>query len=109
MGAINNYMPILAGYTFDGWYSDAALTTLFTDLTMPAENIILYAKWNTVTYDIIYQLDGGINGLNPNIHTIETETFALSNPTKEGYTFDGWFNNPDFKGDGNSDCFRHSR
>ena len=43
---INNYIPILESYTFDGWYIDAALTTLFTNPTMPADNIILYAKWD---------------------------------------------------------------
>ena len=34
-----------AGYTFDGWYTDADCTTAFTATTMPAENITLYAKW----------------------------------------------------------------
>ena len=34
-----------AGYTFDGWYTDANCTTAFTAATMPAENITLYAKW----------------------------------------------------------------
>lgn len=34
-----------AGYTFDGWYTDANCTTAFTATTMPAENITLYAKW----------------------------------------------------------------
>gem|GEM_PF-6899392 len=37
--------PIKAGYLFDGWYSDMNLTTKYNFKTMPAENIILYAKW----------------------------------------------------------------
>ncbi len=37
--------PTKDGFTFDGWYIDIGLTTLYTFTTMPAENIILYAKW----------------------------------------------------------------
>ncbi len=41
--------PTRTGYTFAGWYSDAALTATYTFTTMPAENIILYAKWIDTT------------------------------------------------------------
>lgn len=34
-----------AGYTFDGWYTDADCTNAFTATAMPAENVTLYAKW----------------------------------------------------------------
>ncbi|MCK7488542.1 MAG: InlB B-repeat-containing protein [Bacillus subtilis] len=37
--------PIKSGYVFAGWYTDAALTIPFTATLMPANNIILYAKW----------------------------------------------------------------
>ena len=36
------------GYTFGGWYSDAALTDP-APTTMPAENLTLYAKWTPNT------------------------------------------------------------
>jgi uncharacterized repeat protein (TIGR02543 family) len=41
--------PVRAGYTFDGWYSDDNLTAKYTFTTMPAQNIILYAKWTANT------------------------------------------------------------
>ena len=34
-----------AGYAFGGWYRDAGCTTAFTATTMPATNVVLYAKW----------------------------------------------------------------
>ena len=57
-----------AGYTFDGWYTDADCTTEFTAATMPAENITLYAKWTA---------QGGIS------YTVE---HYQQNVTGDGYT-----------------------
>ncbi|MBR2785379.1 MAG: InlB B-repeat-containing protein, partial [Clostridia bacterium] len=37
--------PIKEGYRFAGWYSDEALTNLYSFTTMPKENITLYAMW----------------------------------------------------------------
>jgi len=39
------YIPTKEGYSFVGWYLDQLLGIEFTDTLMPAENIILYAKW----------------------------------------------------------------
>jgi uncharacterized repeat protein (TIGR02543 family) len=84
--------PERDGYTFSGWYIDSSLLTPYVFSTMPAENITLYAKWSTITYNIDYILDGGNNNSsNPSGYTIETTTFTLNNPTKEGYTFLGWY------------------
>lgn len=38
--------PILAGFTFGGWYSNSDLTIPFTFDTPVSTNITLYAKWN---------------------------------------------------------------
>lgn len=47
------------GYTFMGWYSDEALTISFTQLTMPGQNITLYAKWSINQYTISFNSNGG--------------------------------------------------
>ena len=39
------FTPVREGYTFGGWYTDEALTIAFDQLTMPASNTTLYAKW----------------------------------------------------------------
>lgn len=83
--------PIKEGYTFDGWYSDSELTNLYTFNTMPAEDLVLYAKWEindyTITYydfddRVIYQ---EVFEYNSNISHIEVET-----PIREGHTFIEW-------------------
>ena len=37
--------PNRAGFSFAGWYSNSALTSAYTFTTMPAKDIMLYAKW----------------------------------------------------------------
>jgi len=52
------------------------------------------AIWQEVVpdeYSIRYSLDGGVlSAENPTEYTNRTATFTLNNPTKTGYTFDGW-------------------
>lgn len=46
---------------------------------------------STITYSIDYELSGGaVSTTNPTSYTVETDTFTLNNPTKEGYNFLGW-------------------
>ncbi len=37
--------PVRDGYAFAGWYMDEACENLFTGMTMPDEDLTLYAKW----------------------------------------------------------------
>ena len=56
-----------------------------------AENHTITAQWTPVTYTISYDLAGGsVSTANPTSYNIETNTFTLNNPTREGYTFTGW-------------------
>ena len=49
-------------------------------------------------YKINYNLDGGVNStLNPNFYN--EERISLNPPTKVGYKFEGWYDNPEFSGD----------
>ena len=57
---------------------------------MPAQNVTYFAQWETVSYTITYDLNGGKLTTKPNDYTIESETFTLPQPTKEGFTFTGW-------------------
>lgn len=91
-------LPILTkkGYAFCGWYDNAA----FDDKSLnniPSGsygNINLYAKFGVVEYTISYDLQGGVNSIfNPTKYTIEDQNIVLSAPSRECYTFDGWFEN----------------
>ena len=75
--------PVLAGHTFTGWSSEIPAT-------MPAENITITANFDLITYTITIDYNGGKEVDNKTTYTVETETFTLINPTRDGYTFVGW-------------------
>ena len=54
--------PQRDGYTFDGWYKDAACTTPFTLTTPVTEDLHLYAGWKKVTYPVsFYSHSAGVS------------------------------------------------
>ena len=77
--------PSKKGYTFIGWSEKVPST-------MPARNLTINSKWEAIKYTIEYKLNGGSIENEVTEYTIETPTFELVRPTKEGYTFIGWFN-----------------
>jgi len=93
------------GYTLDGWYTSVnggvTLDERWSFTTSQVTNAItLYAKWNINTYTITYHLNNGINSIsNPSTFTYESDTILLENPTKDGYTFIGWYQQEDLTGD----------
>ena len=78
------------GYTFAGWYNGEVKVEAL-DGADYEENITLVAKWEVVTYTVAYELDGGSLEGETKEYTVETETFQLVAPTKEGYKFLGWY------------------
>ena len=84
-----NYNDVHDGYM--PTYSATAGTVSGNTLTMPAEDVTITVSLVAITYNIAYDLAGGsVATANPNTYNIETETFTLNNPTREGYTFAGW-------------------
>ena len=86
--------PIKEGFTFDGWYTDDTYTTKYNFEDAVTKNITLYAKWNEVVvtkYTVTFDTKGG-NTIAP-VTVKEGEKVAepSSLPTKEGFTFDGWY------------------
>lgn len=87
--------PTKDGYVFEGWYLTSDFSGEKVTTLKILDNINIYAKWIKINEAII-DADGGI--VNNEIFTgIPGETIILSTPTKEGYTFDGWFLNYDFE------------
>jgi len=74
--------PTREGYTFIGW--DKAIPT-----TMPAENMIITAKWKVNQYTITFDSNGG-SEIAPITQDYGTAIAAPADPTREGYTFIGW-------------------
>ena len=93
------------GYTFENWYDNAALTgTPVTTLhTMDAEDKHYYAKWGSaISYPITYVMNdtatSPASAVTPNSYTVEDADFALGIPTRNGATFQGWYDNAAFSG-----------
>lgn len=93
--------PARTAYSFAGWFTDRNFTNEITEIAAGSfGNKTVYAKWTPVVYDIIYELDGGINDENnPTTYTVETPTIEFAAPSKTGYTFNGWYAEKDFSGD----------
>lgn len=95
--------PTKKGYTFKGWYTNKKLTgTKITKLTSKIKkDTTLYAKWQRKKgyYDITYVLDYKSFNDDNNPPTYSTkETVRLKAPEKPGNTFEGWYDNSQFKG-----------
>ena len=78
-------------YTFSGW-KDQNNNPYTTDSTVTGP-MTYTAQFDAVPieYTIGYNLDGGnVSPANPTEYNVETETFTLTNPTKEHYNFLGW-------------------
>lgn len=84
-----------AGYEFAGWYTDEAFADLFSingvDAKMPSHSITLYAKWNALTYNLIFDANGGNLNTDRKAVLSDVAVGELPVPEKQYYTFDGWF------------------
>ena len=94
---------IKKGYEFIGWKDtvtgeylekgETAGTSLIKAGTY--RDFVLEAVFSEdpVTYTVTYNLNGGNpTGMNPLKYNVNSPTFKLSAPVKEGYTFLGWYN-----------------
>ena len=83
--------PTRAGYTFDGWYREAALTNVWnfnTDIVTSATT--LYAKWDTIKYTITFNSNGG-NTITAYNNILYGQTISKpTDPTRTGYIFNSW-------------------
>ena len=92
---LSSVVPKRENYIFKGW-SDSK--DLKGELYSPGsvytkdEALSLYAVWEKQSYKITYHLAGGINSKdNPEIYYVEDPYIKLSDPSKTGYIFKGWY------------------
>ena len=84
------------GYEFLGWYLDNV--DYMSEITHQSNgNMMLYAQWDLINYDITYYLDNG-TATNPSSYTVEDANILLNSATKTGYAFNGWYDNSGFTG-----------
>ena len=87
--------PTKSGFTFEGWYKEASLDTLWdfgTDTV--TTNITLYAKWTAIppaTYTVTFDSQGGSTVDSATGVSAGATITAPASPTKSGFTFGGWY------------------
>jgi uncharacterized repeat protein (TIGR02543 family) len=75
--------PIRTGYSFEGWFTDSGLMQTYNvPLTMPAQNIELYAKWTINSYNFSYQ-----SNISPEFKTISAGGFHNIGLSKSGQVY----------------------
>ena len=90
-------------YVFDGWYTTAGCyegsKADLNTMTMPASDVILYAKWVPVSHTVQFYLDQAALNAGDKLSTHPEITVphgskadpTPTNPTNGSYTFIGWF------------------
>ncbi|WP_160499682.1 InlB B-repeat-containing protein [Paenibacillus dendrobii] len=87
--------PTKAGYTFAGWYKDAAGTEAWNfAVDTVTSDVTLYANWTSTTqeqFTVTFDSQGGSAVESATNVTSGTAIGEPTAPTKAGYTFAGWY------------------
>jgi uncharacterized repeat protein (TIGR02543 family) len=87
--------------SFTNWTSGSTIlsTTATLELVLSQDTTIVANFGEPPTYSIAYNNLNGANNINPATYLNTTATITLEYPSnREGYTFDGWFDNADYTG-----------
>lgn len=87
--------PSKPGFEFDGWFTDELMTIQYDFERPVTSNFTLYAKWKKVIptekYDVHFESNGGSPVESQLQLTTGSKIMKPQNPSKEGYTFEGWY------------------
>lgn len=77
-----------------GWSNNGseAITTITSE---SASNVTLTPVFEPKQYSITYELNGGTNADNPASYRWNTGVDSFADPSREGYTFTGWYSDAD--------------
>ncbi len=107
--------PTREGYTFDGWYwhadysgyTDEQKAADKVDFSQPVQSDVnIYAQWTKNAdqneIDVLYAANGGQFATGETFQQGVTDSDGMMRqpaaPTREGYTFDGWYWHADYSG-----------
>jgi uncharacterized repeat protein (TIGR02543 family) len=85
--------PTRAGYSFDGWYDAPSGGSLYDFSTPVTSSLTLYAQWGIDHETVSFNSEGGSSVPAESVAYASTAT-APANPTRAGYSFDGWYDAP---------------
>lgn len=88
------------GYAFAGWYADAGFAAIFDFETPVSADADVYARYTAIPYTITYEAAGGtLSGEYTESFTVEDDEIVLPAVSRDGYVFDGWYDNVAFNGE----------
>lgn len=91
--------PTRNGYEFEGWYTDSACTNTYDFNTPVNSNLDLYAKWTKkapVEHTVTFHPNNGQNNSTQTV-TDGSKVTKPTDPTRDGYKFEGWYTDSDLK------------
>ena len=83
-------VPAKTGYTALGWYYGSTKISSTTTMNVASDHI-LQPKYTANTYIVTYDYAGGSGSPASKTVTYDSTYGTLPEPTKTGYTFDGWY------------------
>lgn len=85
-------IPYRAGYTFEGWYTDAAFTNKITEVKDLTTTLTVYAKWTANTYTITLNPIGGeLTDMTASVRYDSDYRLPVPAAGALGYVFAGWY------------------
>ena len=80
------------GYNFAGWYRESNFASLWNfEENSVSGNITLYAKWDAITYTVVYNANGGNGNMLDSVHVYDVARVLNNNSfARAGYEFAGW-------------------
>ncbi len=88
-------IPSRTGHTFDGWFTERSNGTEITDNTIMNRTVnhTIYAHWIPQKVTINFNANGGYTSVSNKEVTYGYTFGTLPTPTRQGYSFDGWYLN----------------
>lgn len=83
--------PAREHYSFLGWYTDEECTAAFDFNTPVTSDITLYAKWELNEFTVTFNPNGGTVTTTEMTVTYGETYGELPTPTRDYYTFVGWY------------------
>jgi uncharacterized repeat protein (TIGR02543 family) len=87
--------PARMGYNFGGWYTvPGSGGNEFTASTTVSGDITVYAHWDTYSYTVTFDENGGHTAANPTTKTVNSPATTINAlpapPARTNYHFDAW-------------------
>lgn len=84
-------VPDKKGYMFEGWHTDDGVIVDYDSVFETAEDITLYAGWMAISYEVLFDANGGEEIADPTYVMYEEAYGELPTPSRTGFTFNGWY------------------